>query len=296
MAKVARRIDGIALDSIMPPEGEREEEETSVIAPQQDTPPFHVHPDVAVDDPDDETFVYRNSPRANRMEGKVFDPNKHMRQLRGRGGESDYLDAKWRIVWVRSEFPDAVIATEAIKLVTEGTPKDRIAIFKAVVILPGDQGQATGFGSETESDFKDFLEKAETKAISRALQHLGYGTAFAQDDGDLVTDAPVETKRAQQRVAKINNDHDLGPAPERDEATKANNKDGLGFTPVSYEGKKIANMTQMQKAIYAAPGHDERQDLYNLAKEAGWGKPALTVIREDWEGANRADEIATVAE
>lgn len=55
-------------------------------------------------------------------------------------------------------------------------------------------------------------------------------------------------------------------------------------------------MTAMMKAIYAAPGHDERKDIYDTAKEAGWSKPALAEIKEYWKGANEADEIGRVDE
>jgi hypothetical protein len=79
------------------------------------------------------------------------------------------------------------------------------AIFKAKVYVPtnnpGDEyleegALATGHGSETKSDFGDFIEKAETKAIGRALAALGFGTQFCDDfaEGDSVTDAPVQRK------------------------------------------------------------------------------------------------------
>ena len=64
----------------------------------------------------------------------------------------------------------------------------QMAIFKATVTLPTG-GKATGYGSETASDFPDFIEKAETKAIGRALNALGYGAQF----GDVsASDDPAE--------------------------------------------------------------------------------------------------------
>ncbi len=109
--------------------------------------------------------------------GSRFDPTRYLRQLRGRGGTSDYLDVKWRLVWLRSEHPDAQISTEHITIAGDS------AVFKATVAIPGG-GSATGYGSETAKDFGDFIEKAETKALGRALLALGYGTQFAQDFGD----------------------------------------------------------------------------------------------------------------
>src|SRR3954454_13386670 len=102
-----------------------------------------------------------------------FDPSPYIRQLRGRGGGSEYLDVKWRLLWLRKEHPDAGILTELIQY------DPQMAIFKATVTLPTG-GMATGYGSETASDFPDFIEKAETKAIGRALNALGYGAQFGE--------------------------------------------------------------------------------------------------------------------
>ena len=116
-----------------------------------------------------------------------FDASKYLTDLSGR----DYLEVKWRLLWLRTEHPDAVIETELVK----HTPS--LALFRARVAIPG-AGIATGWGSETADDFEDFIEKAETKAIGRALAALGYGTQFCVDfdEGGAVTDAPVERKQA----------------------------------------------------------------------------------------------------
>ncbi len=104
-------------------------------------------------------------------QGTDFDPTPFIRQLRGRGGGADYLDVKWRLLWLRKEHPDAEIVTELVQ------HDPLMAIFKATVTVPTG-GKATGYGSETASDFPDFIEKAETKAIGRALNALGYGAQF----------------------------------------------------------------------------------------------------------------------
>ena len=114
-----------------------------------------------------------------------FDPSPYIRQLRGRGGGSEYLDVKWRLLWLRKDHPDAGILTELVQY------DPQMAIFKATVTLPTG-GVATGYGSETASDFPDFIEKAETKAIGRALNALGYGAQFG--------DAPRTDEPPQGRV------------------------------------------------------------------------------------------------
>jgi len=108
-------------------------------------------------------------------QGAGFDPTPYLRQLHvpGRGGGADYLDVKWRLLWLRKEHPDAEILTELVQ------HDPQMAIFKATVTVPSG-GKATGYGSETASDFPDFIEKAETKAIGRALNALGYGAQFGE--------------------------------------------------------------------------------------------------------------------
>jgi hypothetical protein len=105
-----------------------------------------------------------------------------------RGRDVDYLDVKWRLVWLRSDHPDAHITTELV------SHDGKLAVFHAEVVLPSG-GRASGYGSETARDFPDYIEKAETKAIGRALLALGYGTQFALDyemDDDQSADVEVE--------------------------------------------------------------------------------------------------------
>ncbi|CAN5731229.1 hypothetical protein BH23CHL5_BH23CHL5_25760 [soil metagenome] len=103
-----------------------------------------------------------------------FDPSPYVHQIRSRGGaSSDYLDVKHRLLWLRHDHPDAEIVTELVRL------DDQSAIFKATVSIPSG-GRASGHGSETAADFSDFIEKAETKALGRALNALGYGAQFAE--------------------------------------------------------------------------------------------------------------------
>jgi hypothetical protein len=121
----------------------------------------------------------------------IFDRERYLRDMKG-GGK--YLDVKWRVLWLRQEHPDAEIESELLKL------EAAQAVFKVTIRLPSG-AVATGHGSETQDDFRDFLEKAETKALGRACAHLGYGTeALDADDG--TTPANVrsfEEKKKQQR-------------------------------------------------------------------------------------------------
>jgi hypothetical protein len=104
------------------------------------------------------------------MSATTFDASKYLTDLGGK----EYLEVKWRLLWLRTEHPDALIETEIAK------HEAGLAIFRARVAVPGG-GSATGWGSETADDFEDFIEKAETKALGRALAALGYGTQFCED-------------------------------------------------------------------------------------------------------------------
>ncbi len=122
----------------------------------------------------------------------AFNPNEHLRKLKGQ----DYLDVKWRLMWLREDYPDARITTELVRLDLE----ERLAVFRAEVSIP-EKGSATGFGSETEKDFPlGWVEKAETKSVGRALAALGFGTQFAVelDEGDRVVDSPVSRPQPAQ--------------------------------------------------------------------------------------------------
>lgn len=101
-----------------------------------------------------------------------FDPIQYLSNFNGK----DYLEVKWRVMWLRHEHPDARMTTEIVQHNEEGG----FALFRAEVEIPGG-GKATGWGSETIRDFHDYIEAAETKAIGRALAGLGYGTQFCAD-------------------------------------------------------------------------------------------------------------------
>ena len=122
--------------------------------------------------------------------GKRFDPTKYLKTIKVRGGaQQSYLPVTARLLWLRADHPQAHVVTEALRL------DDKGAIFKATVTLPGG-GIAVGHGSETAGDFGDFIEKAETKAIGRALTALGYGTEFSEGQDDPTLAAAMEVTPA----------------------------------------------------------------------------------------------------
>jgi hypothetical protein len=148
------------------------------------------------------------------MNEKTFEPGRYLRNFRGR----DYLEVKWRMVWLRSEHPDATVETEMVK---QSSPSSRgepgMAIFKARVSIPG-AGEASGWGSETSTDFRDYIEKAETKALGRALAALGYGTQFCEDftfsEGDAERDAQPPVTASNGAKPATNTEKRLASEPQ----------------------------------------------------------------------------------
>jgi hypothetical protein len=122
------------------------------------------------------------------MSEKGFDASRYVVKLRGK----EYLEVKWRLLWLRTQHPEAVIETELFS----HDPQRQMAIFKAKVSIP-DGGSASGWGQEEAADFGDYLEKAETKALGRALAALGFGTQFTEDfefgaEQERVVDSPID--------------------------------------------------------------------------------------------------------
>ena len=148
----------------------------------------------------------------------TFNPEKHLMELSGKS----YLEVKWRLVWFRQECPNGTIDTEEVEVDLDREVEAEVptgnwipnpnrpgkkmpekvvkqakgyARFRAVV-TDGKGGRATATKSENAASFPDFIEKAETGAVGRALAMLGYGTQFTGDElseEHRIVDAPVET-------------------------------------------------------------------------------------------------------
>ncbi|HEX4715173.1 MAG TPA: hypothetical protein VH164_09625 [Ktedonobacteraceae bacterium] len=144
----------------------------------------------------------------------LFNPNEHLMQIKSRNGAADYLPVQWRLVWFRSLCPNGSIETEIVHLDLDRETEEEtfawnsetrrsekvvkrapgFAVFRATV-KDGRGGVAIGTKSEKAASFGDFIEKAETGSIGRALAALGYGTQFTGDEFDerhRIVDAPVD--------------------------------------------------------------------------------------------------------
>jgi hypothetical protein len=130
----------------------------------------------------------------------IFDPNKYMLklpktkkivggngQVRWEKTETDYLPVAARIAWFRKDHPYWSIVTRVEKW------GDKAVVMKAIIKDMQRSVIATARKKETEIGFPDYIEKAETGAIGRALAMCGYGTLQAPefDEQDRLADAPV---------------------------------------------------------------------------------------------------------
>lgn len=115
-----------------------------------------------------------------------------MLNLRGK----KYLQVASRLLWFREEHPDWGVTTEIVE------KSEKHCIAKAVVADGTGRTIATAHKREDMGHFGDFIEKAETGAIGRALALCGYGTQFAEelDEGERIVDAPVVGKSSATHV------------------------------------------------------------------------------------------------
>ena len=135
----------------------------------------------------------------------TFDPMKYMLKLPkhkkislGNGQvkfektEADYLPVAARIAWFRKDHPYWAIVTEIEHLA------DKAVVMKATIKDSVGSVIATARKKETEAGFPDYIKKAETGAIGRALAMCGYGTLQAPefDEQDRLADAPAEKQNA----------------------------------------------------------------------------------------------------
>ena len=146
----------------------------------------------------------KQSQRVNSKEhatnGNCFDPNNYMLklpknkkvqlsngQVKWEKVETDYLPVAPRIAWFRKDHPDWSIITKEVK-----SAKNAV-VMKAIIKEENGKVIATARKKETENRFPDYIEKAETGAVGRALAMCGYGTLQAPefDEGERLADAPV---------------------------------------------------------------------------------------------------------
>lgn len=114
-----------------------------------------------------------------------------------------YLQVAHRLVWFIEENAQYDISTQLVAISPEGaTCKATITIFTGDKILR----KVTATKTETVQGFADFVEKAETGSIGRALAMLGYGTQFTGDElneGTRLADSPIDVPKKSNIVTQL---------------------------------------------------------------------------------------------
>jgi len=198
----------------------------------------------------------------------TFNPNEHLMKLSGK----DYLEVKWRLVWFRDLFPGGSIETEMLHLDLDRETEEEVmmwndekkrkekvikraqgfAVFRAIA-KDGQGGIGTGTKSEKAASFPDFIEKAESGAIGRALAALGFGTQFTGDELNeehRIVDSPVERMPLQPLQSKSDS---ASTSPSH---------------PSSQNGKAMS-ATQPQEQAAKKQTRQDVIDAFLLGKEQG---------------------------
>lgn len=130
-----------------------------------------------------------------------YDPNDHLMNLKGK----EYLNVQNRLLWFMRDQRHMIasgLATTPYAIQTELVELDREAGWAHFRTTVRDVlgNEAVMYGSESVRDFQDYIEKASTKSLGRALLALGYGAAFApeMDEGERIVDSPADRRQNQR--------------------------------------------------------------------------------------------------
>lgn len=139
----------------------------------------------------------------------MFDHQKHTMQLKGK----DYLPVAPRLAWSNDDRDSGriiplstggalLIDTELLYYGPVTVPSKRgdyqtmEAVCRSMVQLLDQNGEtvkrATAHKRETASNFADFVEKAETGSIGRALAAIGYGTIQSLEFEEGEKESPID--------------------------------------------------------------------------------------------------------
>lgn len=148
----------------------------------------------------------------------------------------DYLKVPYRILWFREDHQDWLISCIMTRL------DDDVCICRAEVFDDSGRLRAVGHKREDRNDFNDFMEKAETCAIGRALGFLGYGTQFAQDlFEDNIVDSPLTSAKESKIKPPIVNPIKEPVVKKNDTSNEADDLDTNSFDkfiPTTFRGLK----------------------------------------------------------
>jgi hypothetical protein len=119
---------------------------------------------------------------------RPFDPKPVIERLR-RGELDPQQRVDLLVLWMRKEHAQAQIVTDLAQF------NETMAVVKATIILPSG-AEASGYGSALAADSDEMVERAETKAIGRAMNALGYSVESFDGASEPVRQRTQEPRRA----------------------------------------------------------------------------------------------------
>lgn len=224
-----------------------------------------------------------------------FNPREHLINIKNRQGAAEYLPVQWRLVWFRQECPQGTIETELVHLDIDKETEEEafvwnaekrrsekviktakgLAVFRATV-KDGKGGIATATKMERCASFPDYLEKAETGAIGRALAALGYGTQFTADELDeahRIVDSPVE--RTSPSGSESRNGYSNGAVASVRPALTAN---GNGHSSEPTPATPVASTPESEVVATEEQQNSIRKLCERLGKSAPENVTALSYL------------------
>ncbi len=235
-----------------------------------------------------------------------FNPREHLMNIKNRQGSTEYLPVQWRLVWFRQECPNGTIETELVHLDLDKETEEEtyvwnqekrrsekviktargLAIFRATV-KDGKGGVATGTKMEKAASFPDYLEKAETGSIGRALAALGYGTQFAPElnEEHRIVDSPVErTVAAESGFGGNGNGNSAGGSTNGNGTTRRAVVSAVRPVPTNGASKTNGNGNGLHAVTSSANGSGEAE-----GEEATATEQQLSSIRKLCERLGRPE-------
>lgn len=134
------------------------------------------------------------------------DPRQALRLLIERGEGTSASATMLRLLWLRQDHPSASVVTETAHLT------ETAVVIRATITIPGGGG-GSGLAAATvdeSSEWAEAVERAETNAISRALDTLGYVLERAN-----ATSTPPQRQAAPQPQAQSQAQPQNQPQPQQ---------------------------------------------------------------------------------
>lgn len=186
-----------------------------------------------------------------------------------------YLMVAHRLVWFREDHPDFSIESFPVKVEAD------YAVMQAQVKDASGRILAVGHKKETQENFFDFIEKAETGAIGRALAIAGYGTQFEPefDEQERLADAPVESPERAPTEAKAKRVAKAKTAPPTPEATSTTELAKASSREETLKGiKSVVSVLVAQKKITKAAVAEYAKVQFNEGDPAKLTDEQLTSV------------------